>query len=188
MKSVERLSNEIESILITDKQIEKRVKELAARITHDYEGEEVVAVGILRGSVVFFAELVKNIDLDLRFDFMYVSSYGEGTESSGEVKIVKDIAQSIKGKNVLIVEDIIDSGRTLTNLLKVLGTRNPKSIRICSLLDKPSRRVVELKGDYIGFEIPDEFVIGYGLDYNEKYRNLPHVCVLSREVYEQPRS
>lgn len=185
MENMKRVSKDIDKILISDKEIEKRTKEIAAQITKDFEGEEVIVVSILRGSVVFFSELVKNIDLDLRFDFMFVSSYGSGTESSGEVKIVKDITQSIKGKNVLIVEDIIDSGRTLSNLKELLGTRNPKTLKICTLLDKPSRRVVELEGDYVGFTIPDEFVVGFGLDYDEKYRNLPHVCVLSRSVFEK---
>lgn len=185
METFSRLSSDIEKILISDNQIKERTKEIADAIAKDYKGEEVLVVSILRGSVLFFAELVKLIDLDLKFDFMFVSSYGSSTESSGEVKIIKDIAQSIKGKNVLIVEDIIDSGRTLTNLLKVLKTRNPKSIKICTLLDKPSRRVVKLEGDYVGFAIPDEFVVGYGLDYNEKYRNLPHVCILKRSVYEK---
>ena len=172
------MNKDIDRILISNSEIEKKTKEIAKQITNDYKGEEVLVVGILRGSVLFFAELVKNIELDLMFDFMYVSSYGTGTESSGEVKIVKDINQSIKGKNVLIIEDIIDTGRTLTNLKQILSTRNPKSIKICSLLDKPSRRVVDLEGDYVGFTIPDEFVVGFGLDYNERYRNLPHVCVL----------
>ncbi len=171
-------------ILITGEEISKRVKEIAAQITKDYEGEEVLVVGILRGAVVFYSELVKEIDLDLRFDFMSVSSYGDGTVSSGEVKIVKDISQPIAGLNVIIVEDIIDTGNTLKNLKKLLLTRNPKSLKICSLLDKPSRRKVELEGDYVGFTVPDEFVVGYGLDYQEKYRNIPDVGVLKPEIYQ----
>ncbi len=171
-------------ILITGEEISKRVKEIAAQITKDYEGEEVLVVGILRGAVVFYSELVKEIDLDLRFDFMSVSSYGDGTVSSGEVKIIKDISQPIAGLNVIIVEDIIDTGNTLKNLKKLLLTRNPKSLKICSLLDKPSRRKVELEGDYIGFIVPDEFVVGYGLDYQEKYRNIPDVGVLKPEIYQ----
>lgn len=171
-------------ILITGEEISKRIKEVADEITKDYAGEEVLVVGILRGAVVFYAELVKQIDLDLRFDFMSVSSYGSGTTSSGEVKIVKDISQPIEGLNVIIVEDIIDTGNTLKNLKKLLLTRNPKSLKICSLLDKPSRRKVELEGDYIGFTVPDEFVVGYGLDYQEKYRNLPDVGVLKPEIYQ----
>ena len=140
-------------------------------------------MGILRGAVVFFSELVKNVDLDVRFDFMVVSSYGSGSVSSGEVRIIKDISQPIEGKNVLIVEDIIDTGHTLKNLKKLLLTRNPKSLKIVSLLDKPSRRQVEMEGDYIGFEVPNEFVVGYGLDYDEKYRNLPEIGVLKEEIY-----
>lgn len=171
-------------ILITGEEISKRVKEIAAQITKDYEGEEVLVVGILRGAVVFYSELVKEIDLDLRFDFMSVSSYGDGTVSSGEVKIIKDISQPIAGLNVIIVEDIIDTGNTLKNLKKLLLTRNPKSLKICSLLDKPSRRKVELEGDYVGFTVPDEFVVGYGLDYQEKYRNIPDVGVLKPEIYQ----
>ncbi|MBR6751641.1 MAG: hypoxanthine phosphoribosyltransferase [Clostridia bacterium] len=171
-------------ILITGEEISKRVKEIAAQITKDYEGEEVLVVGILRGAVVFYSELVKEIDLDLRFDFMSVSSYGDGTVSSGEVKIIKDISQPIAGLNVIIVEDIIDTGNTLKNLKKLLLTRNPKSLKICSLLDKPSRRKVELEGDYVGFVVPDEFVVGYGLDYQEKYRNIPDVGVLKPEIYQ----
>lgn len=171
-------------ILITGEEISKRIKEVADEITKDYAGEEVLVVGILRGAVVFYAELVKQIDLDLRFDFMSVSSYGSGTTSSGEVKIVKDISQPIEGLNVIIVEDIIDTGNTLKNLKKLLLTRNPKSLKICSLLDKPSRRKVELEGDYVGFTVPDEFVVGYGLDYQEKYRNLPDIGVLKPEIYQ----
>ncbi len=185
MGEMKRVEKDIDRILISSAEIEQRTKEIAAQITKDYEGEEVVVVSILRGSVVFFAELVKQIDLDLRFDFMYVSSYGAGTESSGEVRIIKDITQSIKGKNVLIIEDIIDSGRTLSNLKELLGTRNPKSLKICALLDKPTRRVVALEGDYVGFSIPDEFVVGFGLDYDERYRNLPHVCVLKKSVFSK---
>lgn len=171
-------------ILIKGEEISKRIKEVADEITKDYAGEEVLVVGILRGAVVFYAELVKQIDLDLRFDFMSVSSYGSGTTSSGEVKIVKDISQPIEGLNVIIVEDIIDTGNTLKNLKKLLLTRNPKSLKICSLLDKPTRRKVELEGDYVGFTVPDEFVVGYGLDYQEKYRNLPDVGVLKPEIYQ----
>ena len=171
-------------ILITGEEISKRIKEVADEITKDYAGEEVLVVGILRGAVVFYAELVKQIDLDLRFDFMSVSSYGSGTTSSGEVKIVKDISQPIEGLNVIIVEDIIDTGNTLKNLKKLLLTRNPKSLKICSILDKPSRRKVELEGDYVGFTVPDEFVVGYGLDYQEKYRNRPDIGVLKPEIYQ----
>ncbi len=177
------MNNDVMKVLLTGEEIEKRVGEIAAEITRDYRGESVLMVGILRGAVVFFSELVKRVDLDLRFDFMVVSSYGSGTDSSGEIRIIKDLSQPIEGMNVIIVEDIIDTGYTLKNLKKLLTTRNPKSLKICSLLDKPSRRKVELEGDYIGFKVPNEFVVGYGLDYNEKYRNLPDICVLKPEIY-----
>ena len=177
------MNNDVMKVLLSGKEIEKRVGEIAAQITRDYAGESVLMVGILRGAVVFFSELVKRVDLDLRFDFMVVSSYGSGTDSSGEIRIVKDLSQPIEGMNVNIVEDSIDTGYTKKNLKKLLSTRNPKSLKICSLLDKPSRRKVELEGDYIGFKVPNEFVVGYGLDYNEKYRNLPDICVLKPEIY-----
>lgn len=175
---------DLDKILLTSDEINARVKEIGAEITRDYKGESVLMVGILRGAVVFFSELVKNVDLDVRFDFMVVSSYGSSSVSSGEVRIIKDISQPIEGKNVLIIEDIIDTGNTLKNLKRLLLTRNPKSLKICSLLDKPSRRKVEMEGDYVGFTVPNEFVVGYGLDYNEKYRNLPDVGVLKPEIYQ----
>ena len=177
------MNNDVMKVLLSGEEIEKRVSEIAAEITEDYAGESVLMVGILRGAVVFFSELVKRVDLDLRFDFMVVSSYGSGTDSSGEIRIIKDLSQPIEGMNVIIVEDIIDTGYTLKNLKRLLLTRNPKSLKICSLLDKPSRRKVELEGDYIGFKVPNEFVVGYGLDYNEKYRNLPDICVLKPAIY-----
>ena len=177
------MHEDLAKILISKEDIEKRVKEIGAQITRDYQGESVLMVGILRGAVVFFSELVKNVDLDVRFDFMVVSSYGSGSTSSGEVRIIKDISQPIEGKNVLIIEDIIDTGNTLKNLKRMLLTRNPKSLKIVSLLDKPSRRKVEMEGDYVGFVVPNEFVVGYGLDYDEKYRNLPEIGVLKEEIY-----
>ena len=177
------MHEDLAKILISKEDIEKRVKEIGAQITSDYQGESVLMVGILRGAVVFFSELVKNVDLDVRFDFMVVSSYGSGSTSSGEVRIIKDISQPIEGKNVLIIEDIIDTGNTLKNLKRMLLTRNPKSLKIVSLLDKPSRRKVEMEGDYVGFVVPNEFVVGYGLDYDEKYRNLPYIGILKPEIY-----
>lgn len=177
------MHKDIEKILVTKEQIAARVKEIGEQITRDFAGESVLMVGILRGAVVFFSELVKNVDLDVRFDFMVVSSYGASSITSGEVRIIKDISQPIEGMNVLIIEDIIDTGHTLKNLKKLLLTRNPKSLKIVSLLDKPSRRQVEMEGDYIGFEVPNEFVVGYGLDYGEKYRNLPEIGVLKPEIY-----
>ena len=175
---------DLDKILLTSDEINARVKEIGAEITRDYQGESVLMVGILRGAVVFFSELVKNVDLDVRFDFMVVSSYGSSSVSSGEVRIIKDISQPIEGKNVLIIEDIIDTGNTLKNLKRLLLTRNPKSLKICSLLDKPSRRKVEMEGDYVGFTVPNEFVVGSGLDYNEKYRNLPDIGILKPEIYQ----
>lgn len=179
------MHKDLEKVLLTKEQIEQRVKELGEQITRDYKGESVLMVGILRGAVVFFSELAKSIDLDARFDFMVVSSYGSSSVSSGEVRILKDISQPIEGKNVLIIEDIIDTGNTLKNLKRMLLTRNPKSLKIVSLLDKPSRRKVEMEGDYIGFEVPNEFVVGYGLDYDEQYRNLPEIGVLKPEIYTE---
>ena len=177
------MHKDLTKILVTKEEIAARVKEIGAEITRDFQGESVLMVGILRGAVVFFSELVKNVDLDVRFDFMVVSSYGSSSVSSGEVRIIKDISQPIEGMNVLIIEDIIDTGHTLKNLKKLLLTRNPKSLKIVSLLDKPSRRQVEMEGDYIGFKVPNEFVVGYGLDYDEKYRNLPEIGVLKEEIY-----
>lgn len=161
-------------VLINEKRLEKRIKEIAEKIEKDYEGKEIVFIGILKGSVMFMTELAKNIKSDVQFDFMDVSSY-EGTESTGTIKVNKDLRDSIEGKDVIIVEDIIDTGRTLTYLLDYLKKKNPKSIKIATMLSKPSRRVLELDVDYIGFSIEDKFVVGYGLDYDEKYRNLPFI-------------
>lgn len=179
------MMNAIEKVLITKEEIEKRVTGLAEEISRDFKGKSVLMVCILRGACLFFADLVRKIDpeVDISFDFMSVSSYGAGVSSSGEVRIIKDINGRLEGKNVIIVEDIIDTGHTLSYLIRILKQRNPSSIKVCSLLDKPSRREVEFQGDYVGFEIPNEFVIGYGLDFNEKYRNLPDVCVLNPAFY-----
>ncbi|HHT82914.1 MAG: hypoxanthine phosphoribosyltransferase [Christensenellales bacterium] len=174
---------DIEKVLISADQINKRTDEIAKQITEDLKGEDVVMICILRGATLFFADLVRKVDTSVNFDFMEVSSYGSGTASSGEVRIIKDISTPIENKNVLIVEDIIDSGHTLSYLKRILKQRNPKSIKIASLLDKPERRETDIKGDYVGFVIPNVFVVGYGLDYDEKYRNLPDVCVLKPEVY-----
>ena len=177
------MNNDVMKVLLSGKEIEKRVGEIAAQITRDYAGESVLMVGILRGAVVFFSELVKRVDLDLRFDFMVVSSYGSGVKSSGVVKIVKDLDINLEGKDILIVEDILDSGMTLDYIKGMLLDRNPSSIRICTLLDKPARRKADIQADYVGFTVPDEFVVGYGLDYDERYRNLPYIGVLKPEVY-----
>lgn len=178
-------NSDIEKILVSNAEIAKRADEIAAQINADYKGKPILVVGILRGASIFLADIFKRLEGDVELDFMSLSSYGSGTNSSGEVKMIKDLSEPVDGKNVLIIEDIIDTGITLSYLIKVLEARNPESIKLCALLDKPSRRKVELKGDYIGFEIPDEYVVGYGLDYAEKYRNLPDVCVLSKTVYEK---
>lgn len=164
--------------LIPEAEITKRIRELGEQISRDYEGKELHVICILKGGVFFMCELVKHITVPVTHDFMSVSSYGDGTVSSGRIKIVKDLDDSIQEKEVLIVEDIIDSGRTLHHLLQLLRPRNPKSIRLCTLLDKPDRRKVEIRVDYTGFSIPDLFVVGYGLDYAQHYRNLPYVGVV----------
>jgi hypoxanthine phosphoribosyltransferase len=178
------LHEDIAEVLLTEEQIARRVAELGARITADYQGGPLTLVSVLKGSLPFMADLMRAIDLPLRIDLMEVSSYGGSTtESSGLVRILKDLSASIAGEDVLIVEDIIDTGLTLNYLIRYLRGKNPKSLRICTLLDKPARRLVEIPVDYIGFEIPDQFVIGYGLDYGEVYRNLRFVGVLKPEVY-----
>ncbi len=166
------------SVLIEEEDVDKRINELAEQINKDYAGKSVHLICILKGSIFFTCELAKRITLPVTLDFMSVSSYGGGTESSGVVKIKKDLDEAIEGKDVIVIEDIIDSGRTLNNLLKVLATRNPNSIRLCTLLDKPDRRVVDVDVDYTGFVIPDKFVVGYGLDYDQNYRNLPYIGVV----------
>lgn len=169
-------------VLLDEKQVAQTITELAERISRDYEGKEIHLVCVLKGGVFFTCELAKRIRVPVTMDFMSVSSYGAGTSSSGVVKIIKDLDESIVGKEVLIVEDIIDSGRTLSYLIRLLHHRNPASIKICTMLDKPERRVVDdVIVDYVGFHIPDEFVVGYGLDYDQKYRNLPYIGVVERE-------
>lgn len=167
------------SVLISEEEVQKRVRELAAQISKDYEGESVKLICILKGSVFFTCELAKRITVPVILDFMQVSSYGSGTKSSGEVKIKKDLDESIEGENVIIVEDIIDSGNTLSRLVPMLQARNPKSLKICTLLSKPDRREVEMDVEYNGFTIPDKFVIGFGLDFDQRYRNLPYIGVLN---------
>ncbi len=165
------------NVLINETKIEKRLDELAKQIMKDYGEEDLVFVGVLKGSVHFMIALAKKIKNSVEFEFIQLKSY-EGTESTGKVEITQDLSGSIEGKNVIIIEDIIDTGRTLEYLTRYLTFHNPKSIKLCTLLSKPSRRLIELKVDYVGFTIPDEFVIGYGLDYNQKYRNLPYIGVL----------
>lgn len=174
---------EIAKILISKEDIARRVREIGEQISRDYAGESVTLVCTLRGACVFFADLARQISVDVEMDFISVSSYGAGTSTTGEVKMIKDLSAPIQGKNVIIVEDIIDSGVTLNYLKKLLEAREPKSIKVCSLLDKPSRRKVDFKGDYVGFEIANEYVVGYGLDYDQKLRHLPDVCVLAPDVY-----
>ncbi len=166
-------------ILIDSKTIQQRVRELGAQIAEDYKDKAPHLVGILKGASIFHADLVRAINLSVSFDFIAVGSYGAGTKSSGEVRILKDLDESLDGKDVLLVEDILDSGLTLHYLLHNLASRGPNSLRVVALLNKPARRVIEVKADYVGFDIPDEFVIGYGLDYNQRYRNLPDICVLN---------
>ena len=177
--------NDVERVLLSEEQIAEKVKEIGAQITKDYEGEKLLIITILKGSVIFAADLLREIKIPVEIDFMCLSSYGKGSASSGVVNIVKDLNDPIEGKNVLIIEDILDSGNTLSHLVKLLETRNPKSIKIATLLDKPDRRVAHVDVAYKGFSIPDEFVVGYGLDYAESYRNLPFVGILKREVYEK---
>lgn len=167
------------SVMIEEEVVDKRISEIGQQISKDYEGKSVHLICILKGSVFFAAELAKRITVPVSIDFMSVSSYGNGTKSSGIVKVVKDLDEPLEGKDVLIVEDIIDSGKTLSYLIKTLSHRNPASLRLCTLLDKPERRVVkDVVVDYTGFTIPDEFVVGYGLDYAQKYRNLPYIGVV----------
>lgn len=165
-------------VMISEEDVDAKIAEIGKQISEDYAGEQVHLVCILKGSVFFTCELAKRITVPVSLDFMSVSSYGDGTKSSGIVKIAKDLDETIEGKNVIVIEDIIDSGRTLSYLLDVLQKRNPKSMKLCTLLDKPERRVKDVKVDYVGFAIPDEFVVGYGLDYAQKYRNLPYIGVV----------
>ncbi len=177
------MTNDIMKVLLTKEMIEKRVIELGREITQKFEGSEPLFIGVLKGSYVFMADLMRHVDLKCSMDFMAVSSYGSGTTSSGAVKINKDLNEDISGRHVIIVEDILDSGVTLNYLCGYLENRKPASITLVTLLDKPSRRKSPIKADFVGFEVPDEFVVGYGLDYAEKYRNLPFVGVLKPEVY-----
>lgn len=170
---------ETSRVLIPEDKVDERIAQLGEQISRDYAGKQVHLIGILKGSIFFICELAKRITVPVTMDFMSVSSYGAGTKSSGVVKLIKDLDEPIEGKDVLVVEDIIDSGHTLSYLLKNLSSRNPASIRLCTLLDKPERREVDVEVDYQGFSIPDEFVIGYGLDYDQRYRNLPYIGVLS---------
>lgn len=165
-------------VLLSEEEVDKRIRELGEQISKDYAGEEVHLICVLRGSVFFTCELAKRITIPVSIDFMSASSYGSNTISSGVIKMVKDLEDPLIGKNVIVIEDIIDTGRTLSHLLKIFQERNPKSLRLCTLLDKPDRRVADVDVDYTGFQIPDEFVVGYGLDYDQKYRNLPYIGIV----------
>jgi hypoxanthine phosphoribosyltransferase len=178
-------------VLISRQEIAKRVNELGAQITKDYAGQSVNLVGVLKGATIFLSDLARQVDLDATFDFIGVSSYGNrpsppqelksGWDSTGEVKLTKDVDQTLKDKNIILVEDILDTGLTMTYLRRLFEARQPKSLKIAALLDKPTRRKLPLEGDYVGFKIPDEFVVGYGLDYAEKYRNLADICIVPRD-------
>lgn len=179
------IEDSIQSVLLTKEQIAKRVAELGAEITKDYEGKQLIAAAILRGSVIFFSDLIRCVPIPLQVDFMAVTSYGSGSTSMGNVRILFDLQDDIKGKDLLIVEDIIDTGITLSNLRKVLCEREPNTVEFCCLLNKPDRRRAEVDVKYVGFDIPDEFVVGYGLDYDSKYRNYDSIGILKREIYER---
>lgn len=178
------MNDPIKEVLLTEEEIEERVSELAKEISEEYRGKDLLVVGILKGAVIFLSDLVKRLDFPVMLDFMAVSSYGKSSVSTGEVRILKDLDYSVEGKDILIVEDIIDTGLTLNYLKDILGKRGARSVKICTLLDKPERRTIGVSIDFMGFEIPDEFVVGYGLDYNEQYRNYPFVGALKEEVYE----
>ncbi len=179
------MRQDIQEVLFSEEVLSQRIAELGAELTEEYKGKSLVVIGILKGSNIFTSDLVRKIDLPLRMEFMAVSSYGNATESTGVVKILKDLDREIENEHVLIVEDIIDSGLTLKYLKEILLARQPKSVKICTLLDKPARRKENITADYIGFEVPDEFIVGYGIDYAERYRNLPFIGTLKREVYEK---
>ena len=181
-------AQDIERVLFTEEALRTRVAELAAQIDRDYAGREPMFISVLRGSFIFMADLVRAVTLPCKLDFMAVSSYGSGTTSSGQVKITKDLSENIEGRDIVVVEDILDSGSTLAYLLQILQARRPASIRLCTLLDKPSRRVKPVQADYVGFPVEDLFVVGYGLDYAERYRNLPYIGVLKPQVYEPAAS
>lgn len=177
------LENEIKKVLITEAEIQEKTKELGQRLTEEYAGKTPILIGILKGSIPFMAELIKHIDTHIETEYMIVSSYHGGTESSGRVKIVKDIDVDIKDRDIIFIEDIIDTGRTLKEVLNIFANRQAKSIKVATLVDKPAARVVDMEADYTCFEVPNEFLVGFGLDYNEKYRNLPYIGVLKEEMY-----
>jgi hypoxanthine phosphoribosyltransferase len=183
MTEMTSMMGDVEEVLISGERIQEKVREMGARITQDYAGERLLLIGVLRGAVVVMGDLMRHINLPCEIDFMDISSYGSGTSSSGVVRILKDLEEDISGRHVLIVEDIIDTGLTLSYLRRSLLARKPASLEICTLLTKPSRRRVDLDVKYLGFEVPDEFVVGYGLDYGGAYRNLPDICILKEEIF-----
>jgi len=180
---VQKLTDDIREVLFSEEKLSSIVRDLGGRISRDYEGKNLLMVSILKGSVVFMSDLIRAVTIPCGIDFMAVSSYGAGMKTSGVVKIIKDLDINLKGYDVLVVEDILDSGMTLNYILELLQSREPKSIRLCTLFDKPDRRTVKVQADYVGAVVPDEFIVGYGLDYDEKYRNLPFVGILKPEVY-----
>lgn len=180
------MNPDIDHVLVTQEQLQQKVAELGAQISRDYEGKDLLLVSILKGGAVFMADIMRAITIPCEIDFMAVSSYGgSNTNSTGLVKVIKDLDTNLNGKDLLIIEDILDTGITLSNLVPMLKMRNPNSVKLCTILSKPSRRKANIEPDYLGFEVPDEFVVGYGLDYNELYRNLPYVGVLKPEVYSK---
>lgn len=178
------MHTDVQEILFTEEAVQQRIRELGVEITRDYEGKNPLVIGILKGATLFMSDLVKRIEIPVQLDFMAVSSYGQSSESSGVVRIIKDLDQSIEGRDVIIVEDIIDTGLTLVYLKNLLQQRKAASVKLVSLLDKPDRHKVDIQADYLGFTVPDHFIVGYGLDYAERYRNLPYVGVLKPEVYQ----
>lgn len=178
------MDNDVEEILIDQETLQNRIKQLGEKISKDYAGKDLILICVLKGAILFMADLAQNIDIPLEMDFMDVSSYGDSAQSSGVVKIIKDLDTNIEGRDLLIVEDIVDSGLTLSYLVDLLKGREVKSLKICSLLDKPTGRIGQVEIDYTGFEVPDAFVVGYGLDYAEKYRNLPYIGILKEEIYK----
>lgn len=179
------MNQDIEKILVTEEELRQHTRRLGEQITKDYAGKKLLIVGVLKGSIYFLTDLSRYIDLPCQLDFIQASSYGAGTESSGTIKITRDIAEDLSGFDVLLVEDILDTGRTLRHICDMLKKRNPESIAVVTLLDKPARRVADISADYVGVDVPNEFVVGYGLDYNQYYRNLPYIGVLKKEVYDK---
>lgn len=177
------LEKDIDRVFFSGEELQNKVREIGAQITRDYEGKDPLFVGVLKGSFVFMADLMRAVDLYCDIDFMAVSSYGSGTTTTGAVKINKDLSYNVEGRHIILIEDILDSGVTLSYLKKYIEARKPASVRICTLLDKPARRRADIHADYVGFECPDAFIVGYGLDYAERYRNLPYIGVLKSDIY-----